>query len=943
MKKTLIIISTFITTILLMFCFSNTSFKIKASTTYNEPSTDFRAAWVSYYTGDVSYKNEQDYKNQINTILDNLEYYNMNALIFHIRANHDAWYNSKINRINSQLANVNFSEFDPLEYVITEAHKRGIEFHAWLNPYRIGAVYESVEEVTSAFSKYPNNPASQKENVLIGSPLQILNPAVPEVRQFIIDTCMEIVENYDVDAIHFDDYFYANGIDDSASVAKYNTNNLPISDFRRLQVDTFIHDLKQNLDTFNRKNNRFVQLGISPTGVYKNANSSTEAKTPLENYKYNENGDLIYPIGATTGCQMHYQSYLYCDTLKWVNNGWINYILPQTYWSTTHSSAPFERLINWWNMAVKNKDVNLYAGMGIYMWTSQTGEALKQLQITSNLANVSGTSLYSYRQIATSILSPTGNEAKQMNDIKKYAWKNKAILPEIAGMDKVKLGSVKNLSINQNKVSWDKLEGAKFYLIYASKDIITYHNDEIVAIVGGNDELLSWTNPNEGNYNYDVVPMSYTNTLGEPSTKAVEEITSTIQAQILIDNTTKLDIANAYNLPNGRNAQIILEETASFHQPIDYNWSSSNEKIARVDENGMITSVSNGTTLIKGTLKTDESVYAQFYINVFEGNQNEEEYIVTFVDSEGKVIKKETVKYGSDATPPIDVAKEPTQKYTFTFEGFDKSYINITSSIVIKPVYKSTLRLYTVQFMNGDNTIYETKYVPYGSRVEAPIENPTMADTVEYRYRFVKWENLDQEIISDTTILAVYNQIEQYYVLTFDTNGGNNIVSTGYYYYENINSLPTPTKENARFGGWYLDSEFTMPCKTPFKLEKRTTIYAKWNSKVQVNFYDINNNLYKTVEAYTNDLLPYEEMPVGENNQLIGWKKSGETENFDFNQPLTESIDLYPVISKITNPPTSSDNGSTTKCTRCSKSSITIVFISCITFIGFIFLKRKKH
>lgn len=398
MKKIYTILIIFTLTFVSFFC----KFSVKAtndSSNLTNPSTEFRAAWVSYYTGDISYKNEKDYKNQIDQILDTMEYYNMNAMIFHIRANHDAWYNSKINKVNRQLSNVDFSKFDPLEYVITEAHKRGIEFHAWMNPYRIGSTYASVEDVASAYSDYPNNPASKKENVLMGSTLQILNPGIPEVRDFIVDTCMEVVNNYDVDAIHFDDYFYASGINDASTIAKYNTEGLSTSDFRRKQVDLFIKDLKDNLDQFNKKNNKFVQLGISPTGVYKNASSTSEANTPLSKYVYNENGDLIYPTGATIGCQMHYESYLYCDTLKWVNNEWINYILPQTYWSTSHSRAPFEKLINWWNMAVKNKNVNLYAGMGIYMWKDTAGEAVKQLNITSGLANVLGTSIYSYGEI----------------------------------------------------------------------------------------------------------------------------------------------------------------------------------------------------------------------------------------------------------------------------------------------------------------------------------------------------------------------------------------------------------------------------------------------------------------------------------------------------------------------------------------------------------------
>lgn len=113
MKKIYTILIIFTLTFVSFFC----KFSVKAtndSSNLTNPSTEFRAAWVSYYTGDISYKNEKDYKNQIDQILDTMEYYNMNAMIFHIRANHDAWYNSKINKVNRQLSNVDFSKFDPL-------------------------------------------------------------------------------------------------------------------------------------------------------------------------------------------------------------------------------------------------------------------------------------------------------------------------------------------------------------------------------------------------------------------------------------------------------------------------------------------------------------------------------------------------------------------------------------------------------------------------------------------------------------------------------------------------------------------------------------------------------------------------------------------------------------------------------------------------------------
>ena len=209
-------------------------------------------------------------------------------------------------------------------------------------------------------------------------------------------------------------------------------------------------------------NNKFVELGISPTGVYKNANNINEATTPLSQYKYDDDGNLVYPIGATIGCQMHYESYLFCDTLKWVNNEWINYILPQTYWARSHRSAPFERLINWWNMAVKNKNVNLYAGMGIYMWTSSTTEAYEQLKISDSLENVMGTSIYSYKQVQQGYHNTDTAAKTQMSLVKTKMWTSKVVAPEITGFDAVELGSVQNFMQYENTICFSALENAKF-------------------------------------------------------------------------------------------------------------------------------------------------------------------------------------------------------------------------------------------------------------------------------------------------------------------------------------------------------------------------------------------------------------------------------------------------------------------------------------------------
>lgn len=869
-----------------------------ATSSYTEPSTDFRAAWVSYYTGDVSYRNERDYKEQINQILDNLEYYNMNALIFHVRANHDAWYNSKINKINSQLSNVNFAEFDPLEYVITEAHKRGIEFHAWLNPYRIGSSYKTVESVASAFSQYPNNPASNPENVLIGNPLQILNPAIPEVREFIIDTCLELAQNYDIDAIHFDDYFYANGIDDSDAFQKYNVEGLSLSNFRRKQVDTFIYNLKLALDAFNEENNRFIQLGISPTGVYKNASSSKEANTPLSEYVYNQRGDLIYPVGATQGCQMHYESYLYCDTLKWVNEEWINYILPQTYWATSHSNAPYEKLINWWNMAVKNKNVNLYTGMGIYMWTSQSGEALKQLTISSNLEHVLGTSIYSYAQINRSVTLPESYEAKQMNQIKENAWRNMTILPKIAGMEEIELGSIKNLSINKDSITWDKLEGAKFYVIYASKYGLTYQNEEIIDIIGGNEDVFTWNHQIDQEYTYDVVPLSYSNTLGQTKKIAVCEKESTINIKLSLDSGEIFANQKVYNFLPQTSGTIQIDEANISNNNQDYYWNSSNVHVATIDEEGRFIAKANGTTEISIINKNDATKKSYFYLNVYQNDQVNEQYVVKFLNDDGVVLKEEIVKYGSCATPPLSPFKEANEKYQYRFLGWDTLFSNVTENLTISAVFESIVQKYTVTFINADGEVFATSEVPYGSYPIPPANEPTLASDKQYRYKFKEWENIDQIITKDVTLQAIYNKYDQYYKLQFETNGGTSIISEGYFHYEEITYLPTPRRENSKFAGWYFDKELTIPCKAPFKLEQTITIYAKWYNKIEIVFYNYDETIYQVIGVYEQSSINPPIDPFLEGYQFVGWKEKDKEELFDFNQKASKSLDLYPVYTK---------------------------------------------
>ena len=220
--------------------YKGTDDPILINNTYEYTDSEFRAVWITPLAGNIpKYTSQTQYKNVMTQVFDNMEEYNLNVLIYHVRIMNDALYESELNNWSSYYHRN--PDWEALPWIIEEAHKRGIEFHAWMNPYRITNSYTgSVESYANSVSN-SKNAASNPENILKGGNSLILNPGEPAVRNFIVDTVEEFVNKYDVDAIHFDDYFYISGVDDSTSRGKYNPNNLGVADWRREQVDLFIH------------------------------------------------------------------------------------------------------------------------------------------------------------------------------------------------------------------------------------------------------------------------------------------------------------------------------------------------------------------------------------------------------------------------------------------------------------------------------------------------------------------------------------------------------------------------------------------------------------------------------------------------------------------------------------------------------------------------------
>ena len=606
--------------------YRNSSEKVYQLEEYNYPTSQLRAVWVSAFVSDVPrYQSETQFKTALNAVLDNMESMGMNAIVYHLRTHNNAMYKSELNPLATWYNGVNFDEFDPTAWLIEECHKRGIEFHAWLNPYRVstnGSIpYNAVGEIPAG------NPALDSSNLIqVGNNI-ILDPGIPSNRDFIVDTCMEIVENYDVDAIHFDDYFYISGSVDDATRAKYNTENLSVGDFRRKQVDLFIEDLSNHLREYNKENNKTVQLGISPSGIYRNGSYKSSPT-------YDANGNLTSPVYSNTSGFAHYDDYLYSDTLNWINNEWIDYIMPQCYWASEHTSASFVELTKWWSWAVRNKKVNFYTGMGIYMaldpdsssgkyWQYNTDEIQKQLLNAGQYAEFSGACFYKYAS-----LKQTSNACVKaaVDLISNDYWAKRvpaAVQKYYAPLvDEV---APTNVLFNKatNTITYDPVDNVRGYMIYQVPKGETLDKNNIDHVLGYiQDTTVTVTDTTS--YDYYVSSVNLANETSEAvyvnislNAQSVIDAINNLPTNITYENKTQIEnIRKLYEiLPEDEKQKVTNISKLENAESTINNYSSLVEKLDKyiqsldlhIQTNRIIPTIANITLSYKN--QDDSSIY----------------------------------------------------------------------------------------------------------------------------------------------------------------------------------------------------------------------------------------------------------------------------------------------------------------------------------------------
>ena len=346
-----------------------------------------RGVWVSTVYN-IDYPSAQglsadELRQQADTMLDNIAAMGLNTVFLQVRPSADALYPSALfpwsRYVSGTTGQAPDQSFDVLGYWVTAAHSRGLQLHAWLNPYRItrgGADELNALPASSPAKQHPEWVVEHDENYYF-------DPGLPAVQQLVIDGAAEIVRNYDVDGIHLDDYFYpGSDFADATTYARYGADFDNIGDWRRDNVNDLIAALDETLHAINPK----ISFGVSPAGIWDNKADN--------------------PRGSDTNGRSSYRE-IYCDSVEWIKRGTVDYICPQIYWSIGYEIADFEVLIDWWQDIVSTSDVALYIGIGAYraaeaapgdVWYG-TDELERQLTMLDRSIDIQGEVFFSYTSL----------------------------------------------------------------------------------------------------------------------------------------------------------------------------------------------------------------------------------------------------------------------------------------------------------------------------------------------------------------------------------------------------------------------------------------------------------------------------------------------------------------------------------------------------------------
>ena len=470
---------------------------------------EFRGAWIQCVNGQFTGMGTQAMQQTLARQLDELKRDGVNAIFFQVRAECDALYASPYEPWSRFLTGVQGKApapyWDPLAWMVEQCHRRGMELHAWINPYRAKTTGTTSLAATHIVSRQPGRAFAYGGQM-------ILNPGMPENREYICSVVADIVRRYDVDGLHIDDYFYpypaaGQTIPDDAQYRLYSNGIADRGDWRRYNVNLFI---KQLADTI-KGVKPWVKFGVSPFGIYRNKRSSA--------------------IGSQTNGLQNYDD-LYADVLLWVNNGWVDYCVPQLYWQIGHPAADYKTLIEWWNKYASARP--LFIGEDVERTAKypdpdnpRQNQLPAKRALHSRMGNVEGTVLW----YAKAVVDNIGNYGTMLRDV---YWKYPALQPAMPFIDGKAPGKVRKLkpvwTVDGYILFWTAPKGrgwkdeAQQYVVYRfapGEKVDTSDPSKIVAITRQTFVSLPYED-GETKYTYAVTALDRMQNESKPVKKKVK-------------------------------------------------------------------------------------------------------------------------------------------------------------------------------------------------------------------------------------------------------------------------------------------------------------------------------------------------------------------------------------------------------------------------------------
>lgn len=385
------------------------------------PKREFRGAWIQCVNYQFMGMGTHEMQANLTYQLDELKKCGINVILFQVRPEFDALYASSFEPwsryLTGQQGKAPSPYWDPLQWMIEQCHARGMELHAWINPYRAKTKGTTELASTHPYLKHPDR-YFQYDGQLI------MDPGIPENRDYICLVVTDIVSRYDVDGIHIDDYFYpypvaGQKIPDDRTYARYG-NGMDIGDWRRENVNLFIEQVHDCIHSIKP----WVKFGVSPFGIYRNLRS-----------------DRVR--GSNTSGLQNYDD-LYADVLKWVDEGWIDYNIPQVYWEIGNKAADYSTLVRWWSEFASNRP--LIIGQDVDRTVSKPDpvnpsqhQMMRKMALQRNLPHING----SCQWYAKAVVDNKGNYGTML----RYQYhRYPALQPEMPWIDHKRPKKVRKLT-----------------------------------------------------------------------------------------------------------------------------------------------------------------------------------------------------------------------------------------------------------------------------------------------------------------------------------------------------------------------------------------------------------------------------------------------------------------------------------------------------------------